>query len=127
MLQEGSQPCTLLSLTTQLLPPSGSPLFQRPLGPSPPALFPHMQYTSEELLCLTTFNPGKEYAVTSCIVNNAPYGDTFRLLVRQTLRAQHGTQTEVEVRMALVYIKSVNSIIRGFIDRGGCAWAGLGR
>lgn len=101
-----------------------TPLSTYPTTPPPYLTSPHwLQYDCEEVFRLLEAEPGKRYLVEACVATTAQYGDRFRALVRQELRAVPGDGTigercDMHVKAVLVFIKDVNWALKKIIENG---------
>lgn len=94
--------------------------------PSWSPCFP-VQYQNQELFRLVEVQPGQRYTVEVCVFTTAMYGDRFRPMLRQELRAVPGKDVAGErcdflIRAALVFVADVNWGLKKMIEKGG--WGG---
>ncbi|GAB4822484.1 hypothetical protein N2152v2_009530 [Parachlorella kessleri] len=77
-----------------------------------------VKFRNEELVRLVEAAPGSAYLLEVCVCTNATYGDKFRPVLRHELRAVDASHTALRVVATLVFVKSVNGLLKGMMEKG---------
>ncbi len=76
------------------------------------------QFKTEELVRVVEVVPSQRYVVEVTIATTATYGGSFRPVVRHVLEAVSPQATSYQCEFTLVYIDSVNFVIKKAIEKG---------
>lgn len=75
-------------------------------------------YHTTEHSTLKELEPGKKIVVESYVTTKAPYGDRFHVMLQHSMVALDKKSTRFTVHFTIVYMASVNGMIKGMIEKG---------
>lgn len=75
-------------------------------------------YKTTSMVRVVESLPGERYRLEQCVKTSAPYGDTFRALKRDCYEAIGDKTTRLRCESTLVFLGSVNGIVKKMINNG---------
>lgn len=75
-------------------------------------------YKTQEVLKVEHIEAGKSIGLLCWVITKAPYGDRFRVLLRNRVTQIDEKSCRLTVTSVIVYVSNINGMIKGMIEKG---------